>query len=113
MPGVLVSYENVPLNGAVNGKWKPKNENHLSDNLMHHLDDELKRRHIVVNREVEIRRLMGDRPGEKTDLMITATTKQGNSVDQAKAWTASAEQKKVDEIRSKTTKSRAFTVEGM
>jgi uncharacterized protein (DUF1330 family) len=36
-----------------------------------------------------------------------------DSVDQAKAWTASAEQKKVDEIRSKTTKSRAFTVEGM
>ena len=36
-----------------------------------------------------------------------------DSVDKAKAWNASEEQKKVDAIRVKTTKSRVFIVEGM
>ncbi|MEA2979624.1 MAG: hypothetical protein QOF91_2959 [Alphaproteobacteria bacterium] len=36
-----------------------------------------------------------------------------DNVDKAKAWHASADQKKVDAIRSKTTKSRVFVVEGM
>jgi uncharacterized protein (DUF1330 family) len=36
-----------------------------------------------------------------------------DSVDKAKAWNASEDQKKVDAIRMKTTKSRVFIVEGM
>jgi uncharacterized protein (DUF1330 family) len=36
-----------------------------------------------------------------------------DNVDKAKAWHASAEQKKVDDIRMKTTKSRVFVAEGM
>lgn len=36
-----------------------------------------------------------------------------DNVDKAKAWNASADQKKVDAIRVKTTKSRVFIVEGM
>ena len=36
-----------------------------------------------------------------------------DNVDKAKAWNASEDQKKVDAIRAKTTKSRVFVVEGM
>ena len=36
-----------------------------------------------------------------------------DSVDKAKAWNASAGQKQVDEIRSKSTTSRSFIAEGM
>jgi uncharacterized protein (DUF1330 family) len=36
-----------------------------------------------------------------------------DSLEKAKAWTASAAQKEVDAIRAKTTKSRVFYVEGM
>lgn len=36
-----------------------------------------------------------------------------DNVDKAKAWNASEDQKKVDAIRAKTTKSRVFIVEGM
>src|SRR5450759_653335 len=36
-----------------------------------------------------------------------------DSLEKAKAWTASAAQKEVDAIRVKTTKSRVFYVEGM
>ena len=36
-----------------------------------------------------------------------------DSVDKAKAWNASAAQKQVDEIRSKSTTSRSFIAEGM
>jgi uncharacterized protein (DUF1330 family) len=36
-----------------------------------------------------------------------------DSVDKAKGWYNSPEQKKVNEIRNKTTKSRVFIVEGM
>jgi uncharacterized protein (DUF1330 family) len=35
------------------------------------------------------------------------------SVEKAKAWNASADQKKVNDIRAKSTKSRSFIVEGM
>ena len=36
-----------------------------------------------------------------------------DGVDKAKAWYSSPEQEKVNEIRTKTTKSRVFIVEGM
>jgi uncharacterized protein (DUF1330 family) len=36
-----------------------------------------------------------------------------DNLDKAKAWKASAAQKEVDAIASKTTKSRQFFVEGM
>ena len=36
-----------------------------------------------------------------------------DSVEKAKAWNDSADQKKVNEVRAKSTKSRSFIVEGM
>jgi hypothetical protein len=46
--------------------FRPKDENALSDFVRSFLDDELKRRGVVVNREVEIRR------GEETDIHVDA-----------------------------------------
>jgi len=46
--------------------WRPKSENHLSNNVANHLRHDLTDQQIVVNREVEIR------PGEETDVHVTA-----------------------------------------
>lgn len=45
-----------------------------SDNLKDHLLSELRDRHVVINREVEIRPRRGQKPGEETDLHIVAST---------------------------------------
>ncbi len=47
-------------------RFRPKDENHLSDWIKRNLESEFKKRGIVVAREVEIRR------GEKTDIHVTA-----------------------------------------
>ncbi|KKM86945.1 hypothetical protein LCGC14_1273920 [marine sediment metagenome] len=46
--------------------WRPRSEDHLSDNIGAHLQTDLSERMVVVNREVRIR------PGEETDIHITA-----------------------------------------
>ena len=59
---------------AVNDLWnedvyKPKDENSFSYYVKRHLDDHLKQRGVIVNREVEIRR------GERTDIHVDAVTR--------------------------------------
>jgi hypothetical protein len=57
------------------GVFKPKDENRLSDYVARHLRRDLSRkRGIIVNREVEIRRGSGGAEGERTDLKIEART---------------------------------------
>ena len=46
--------------------WRPKSENHLSNNVADHLRHDLCEQQVVVNREVEVR------PSEKTDIHVTA-----------------------------------------
>jgi hypothetical protein len=53
-------------------KYRPKEENHLSDYVKRHLDADLRRRGMVTLREVEIRRPQGNAPGERTDIHVTA-----------------------------------------
>lgn len=48
------------------GLFRPKDENRLSDYIKRHLDDELRRRGVVLAREVEIRR------GQRTDIYVAA-----------------------------------------
>lgn len=48
------------------GAFKPRDEERLSDRLKRHLDDDLRDRGIVFNREVQNRR------GEETDIHVTA-----------------------------------------
>ena len=63
--------------------FTPKDENHLSDYVKRHLDEDLKQRGIVINREVEIRRSPGAPIGERTDIRVEAITPTGrtNEVD--------------------------------
>ena len=52
--------------------YRPKDESILSDYVKVYLDDDLKQRGIIVNREVEIRKGRGSSPGEETDIHVDA-----------------------------------------
>ncbi len=54
------------------GRYQPKDENALSNYVKRHLQEDLARRGVVVNREVEIRRGEGDAKGENTDIHVNA-----------------------------------------
>lgn len=56
------------------GKYKPKDENSLSNFVKLHLE-ELKDKGIIVNREVEIRRTTIQGTGQNTDIQVNAITK--------------------------------------
>lgn len=53
-------------------KWWPKDEQDFADYLTRHLSEDLKSRGIVVNREVQIRRGIGDGTGQRTDIHVDA-----------------------------------------
>ena len=57
-----------------NDRWRPVDENDLSDYVARHLRRNLGSRGIIALREVEIRRGRGDTSGEKTDIHITGVT---------------------------------------
>ena len=59
---------------------KPKDEGRLSDFVKFHLSNDLNRRGILINREVEIRNWPGKGRGESLDLLVQATTPLGVSV---------------------------------
>lgn len=65
-------------------KFKPKDEGTLSDYVKVHLSEDLKGRGVVVNREVEVRRIEGI--GERTDIHVDAVIKKpdGEIYDQIK-----------------------------
>lgn len=52
-------------------RFRPKDENHLSDYIKRHLEQELRQRGIIALREVEIRRGEGTGQGERTDIHIS------------------------------------------
>jgi len=52
--------------------WRPKDEQDLADYVARHLDEDLKSRGIIVNREVQIRRGIGDGTGQRTDIHVDA-----------------------------------------
>lgn len=77
-PAVIDLWNEIDRN-----RFRPKDENDLSNYVKRHLDDDLKSRGIIINREVEIRRTMGSSPGERTDIQIDAIKKTtgGNRYD--------------------------------
>ncbi len=81
-------------NGPSDGRWRPKDENHFSDNVKRHLEVDLCRRGIVVNREVEIRRRTGvdGEPGQRTDVHVNAISR-GEGSDAASVLTVIIEVK--------------------
>jgi len=60
------------------GVYRPKDENRLSDYVKRHLDDDLRQRGVIVNREVEIRRGEGSGQGERTDIHVDAVLRGSN-----------------------------------
>jgi hypothetical protein len=53
-------------------RWWPKDEQDLADYVARHLNEDLKSRGIIVNREVQIRRGTGDGTGQRTDIHVDA-----------------------------------------
>ncbi len=64
-------------------KDRPKDEGRVSDRIKRHLDEDLKERGVVANREVEIRRVKSKGVGERTDIHIDAVIQDvhGNGYD--------------------------------
>ncbi len=52
--------------------YRPKDEMQLCDYIKRHFERDIKDRGVVVNREVQIRRGMGNNPGEETDIHVDA-----------------------------------------
>lgn len=61
-------------------KWRPKEENDLSDYVKSHLELDLVQRGVVLNREVQIRRKTGAEPGQQTDIHVNAISKEGDVI---------------------------------
>jgi hypothetical protein len=53
-------------------EWRPKDENSFSDYVKLHLDEDLRAKGVLVNREVEIRPARGSASGELTDILVQA-----------------------------------------
>lgn len=65
--GVIPAARDIwDCSGKKNKKWRPVNENAFSDYVKRHFDDDLIRKGIIVNREVQIHK------GERTDLHVDA-----------------------------------------
>jgi hypothetical protein len=61
-------------NKTESNSYRPKDENELSDFVKIHLDADLQRSGVIINREVEIRR------GQKTDIRVDALVKRGQDI---------------------------------
>lgn len=70
----------IDLWNYVNRKYTPKDENTFSDYIKRYLEEDLKKRGIIVNREVEIRRGQGGNAGERTDIIVDAVIIDKNAV---------------------------------
>ena len=54
------------------GEFSPKDEQEVADYVARHLNEDLRGRGIIVNREVQIRRGIGDGTGQRTDIHVDA-----------------------------------------
>ncbi|MEW6185122.1 MAG: hypothetical protein AB1585_05210 [Thermodesulfobacteriota bacterium] len=68
----------VSLWNEAPGQIMPKDEGRFSDFVKNHLEDDLTKRGIIVNREVEVRRIKGRGTGERTDIHVDAVRKRSN-----------------------------------
>jgi hypothetical protein len=60
---------------SATGTYRPKDEEAFSDYVKRHLEGDLGRRGVVVNREVVIRRGEGAGRGERTDIHVDAVVR--------------------------------------
>ncbi len=61
---------NGPIEKHGRSVYWPKDEQALSDYIKRHLEQDLKKSGVIVNREVEIRHTHGGAPGERTDIYV-------------------------------------------
>ncbi len=54
--------------------FPPKTSQRVADRIVRHFREDLRERGIVVNREVQIRRGIGDRTGQRVDIYADAIT---------------------------------------
>lgn len=73
-PAVRDLWDRMP-----NGSYRPVDENELSDYIKRHLDEDLRQRGVIVNREVEIRKGFTKGTGERTDIRVDAVASSGSS----------------------------------
>ena len=59
--------------------FRPKSEPNFSGYVKRHLDRELRRKGVILNREVEIRPPMGGKDGEDTDIFVDLIVPRGRS----------------------------------
>ncbi len=67
-------------NDIGNNKWRPKNENKVSDFVKDHLQTDLAGK-VIVDREVEVTNLNGKGVGERIDILVQATGRDKNNHD--------------------------------
>jgi hypothetical protein len=105
-------------NKSPTGTYRPKDENDLSNYVALHLREDIARRGIVVNREVEIRRGEGGAEGERTDLHVDAIARdpQTGAVDVVTviievkgSWHEELKQALVTQLRDRYLKDNACT----
>jgi hypothetical protein len=65
---------NTPKEG-----FSPRDEQEVADYVTRHLDDDLRERGIIVNREVQIKRGIGEGTGQRTDIHVDAVVPGGQS----------------------------------
>src|SRR5262249_23587127 len=65
-------------NTSKEGSW-PKDEQDVADYVARHLDEDLRGRGIIVNREVQIRKGIGARTGQRTDIHVDAVVPGGRN----------------------------------
>ena len=68
--------ETSGMTGASWGSFL-NDENSFSDHVKRHLEEDLKERGVVLNREVEIRRSVGPGTGQRTDIHVDAVRRAG------------------------------------
>jgi predicted NACHT family NTPase len=72
-PAAFVLWNELP-----SGAFRPKIEVRISDHVKLHFVRDIRERGIVVNREVEIRKGTGTKPGEETDIHVDAVVQLPN-----------------------------------
>lgn len=68
-------------NDLGNGKFTPWNENEFSNYIKQRLDDEIRGRGFITNREVELQPTLGSEIGERTDIHVDAVLPDNNKYE--------------------------------
>jgi hypothetical protein len=91
------------------GGWYPKEETALSDYIKRRLEDDLNERGILLQREVEIRRSVGDGSGQRIDIRASTlqndprrTSAEANAIIEVKGcWNSDLRRSMQDQLKAR------------